>query len=583
MRITSSSSLLFAIVVLASAVGDLDAQSSISVEDPRAEERGRARREAGETYAVGCPYTVIQIDVPAALTGTGFFERIQVMTPCGYDPQGPNVPLVFVWNGWGLSAGSFFNGMSDIPDEANLRGWLVCVVTGLDDQAFGAPKPQKNVEAALQYVVDNYKVDEDRIYGVGWSAGGGAMAAFTARNLDPARPMIAALATNAGNYDLNNSYAQENAAIQMIMQHPNVFAGPPVPPFLFNYLQSMTEYYVGTQLPPFVEPVSQARNLIHVPIYHVYSSDDPLTYLVGQNVKFRDYLVSKGANVTSTTFSGLPNPHDWTLLNAKTTLDFLQAHTALRDPADFEVNAFADKRYYWSQIFRRTTGGFGTLHAAVSTTANEIDLLDVTNVQAIVTTPPAAHFDSNAPFTLRLATADTGFTTVGFTGVTNPPTYVLAGTSLHKQWFHNANQMLLGIFDVPGATTTVLETRHDAYDAVLTGTKTVAPGGDVTYQMNGPTPNQSGFLLLGFDEGVLPLSTVDPNDDRNLLLGFTPVPVILPIVLNPVGQATLGFCLPNDPTLLGKTIRAQFVTYPGTVTFVDAISPRADTKIQIGG
>lgn len=582
MRVASPSSLLLTLIVALGVIGDLAAQSSISVEDPRAEERGRARREAGETYAsTACPYTVTQIDLPAALTGTGFFERIQVMTPCGYDSQGPKVPLVFVWNGWGLSAMSFFNGMSDIPDEANLRGWLVCVVTGLDDKAFGAPKPQKNVETALQYVVDNYQVDEDRIYGVGWSAGGGAIAGFAARNLDPARPMIAALATNAGGYDLNNTYSQENATTQAIMQNPNVFAGPPIPPFLFNYLQSMTEYYDGMQVPPFVESFSQARNLVHLPIYHVFSSDDPLTYLIGQNVKFRDYLVAKGANITSTTFSGLQDPHDWSLLDAKTTLDFLQAYTVDRDPTDFEVNAFADKSFYWAQLFRRTTGEFGEIHASVSTTANAIDLVGVKNLQAIVASPPAAQFDANAPFTLTLATADTGLTTVGFTNVTTPPTYVLRGTSLHKQWFFNASQQRLGIFDIPGATTSVLETRHDAYDAVLTGKATVPPGGDVTYQMTGPTPNQAGFLLLGFDEGVLPLSLVDPNDDRNLLLSFAPVvPAILPIALNQIGQASLGFCLPNDQTLLGKTIRAQFVTYPGATTIVDAISPRADTKIQ---
>src|SRR5690606_29947963 len=156
----------------------------------RSAERSRrendALRRLGVIHTGLGPYTVTQVDIPPTdpgdgfFTGTGFLERIQIMTPFGFDPNGPDLPLVVAFNGWGMSAGSFFNGMSTIPDEANVRGWMVVAVTCLDDKSYGWIVGQTGIEVALKYVDHYYPVDRDRIYAVGWSAGGGSVASYAA-------------------------------------------------------------------------------------------------------------------------------------------------------------------------------------------------------------------------------------------------------------------------------------------------------------------------------------------------------------------------------------------------------------------
>lgn len=556
--------------------------SSISVEDPRALLRGAQRRAAqmkSGAWPKSCPYTLTQVDLPPSITGTGYMERIQVMTPCGYDPSGPPVPLIVAWNGWGLSAKSFFNGMSDIPDEANARGWMVVAVTGLDDKGFGSPNSQQNVEAALEWVVQNYNVDTTRIYGVGWSAGGGAIAAFAARHLDPTKPMFAAVATNAGSYDLVDTYWNDSTpghTTQQIMEHPALFGGPPVPPTLWNYLRAESEDH-DTQLLVAHEATSQMRNLLRLPILHVYSTDDPITYLIDQNQVFASYLAAKGANITTQTFSGLPDPHDWSLLPGKSTLDFFQQYTLDPDPAAYEINADREARYYWTGVAPRLGQQFASLAASADAGANRIEIAGLANVERL-TLHPTAHQDRTTHFSIGLELLDAGVTTLVVEGVPAEPTYLLDHTAKYfdNLWHWDAQSTTLTV-DLWGPFVHEIQVRFDDYSATLAGPSSVPVGGLADLDLEGHERFKPYLLLLGTAQDVFPLSSIDPLDDRNVLVALNPLPVFAFGQLDAAARASVCFGVP--PTLAGQKIFCQFVTLPGAQTTIAEVSNRLDIQV----
>jgi len=539
----------------------------------------RSRRDNDEKRRNGMihtgigPFTVTQVDIPATdpgdgfFTGTGFLERIQIMTPFGFDPNGPELPLILVFNGWGLSANSFFNGMSTIPDEANVRGWMVVAVTCLDDKSYGWITGQTGVEVAMNYVDHYYPIDRDRIYGVGWSGGGGSIVSYAARHRDPTQPMLAAVATNAGSYDLENTYFWVPSSIKTLMEHPNLFQGPPSGGTLFNYERTQTQTLSGVVIDP---SRSQMKNLTHTPLHHVYSTDDPLLYLAGQSTKFRDYFLAEASSYSVQTFSGLPEPHTWDLLPGPATLDFFEPHRLETDIGSFRVTADRKGRYDWATVFLQTGSDFATFSCALDETTNHVTVEDVSNVTALVIEPPPTRVALGTDFSVSFSTADAQPTLLRLARVTAAPDRIMDGAIPFTAWTYDASLDDLTLTMPTGSTQ--LDVVFDDSSMTLKGPAEVGNSPDVHLALAGGSPAKSFFLLLGFAEAETPLTTFDPGDGRDLLVALTPLPVLVPGQLDGAGAATVDFCVP--PTLAGQSIYGQFVTLPGAGTIVDELSNR---------
>ena len=549
----------------------------------RSAERSRRdndeRRRQGIIHVGAGPYTVTQVDIPSTdpgdgfFTGTGFIERIQIMTPHGFDPNGPDLPLILVFNGWGLSAGSFFNGMSTIPDEANVRGWMVVAVTCLDDKSYGWIVGQTGVEVALDYVDHYYPVDRERIYGVGWSGGGGSILSYAARHRDPTRPMLAAVATNAGSYDLQDTYFWVPQSIKNLMEHPNLFQGPPSGATLFNYERTQTQTLAGTNVDA---ARSQMRNVLHTPVRHVFSTDDNLLYLAGQSVRFRDFFLAEGSDYSWQEFSGLPEPHTWDLLPGPATLDFFEAHRLETDVPAFVVTADRKGRYDWATVFLKQAGDFATFECTLDEANNGVSITGVSNVTALVLEPPTSRVALGTDFSVSFQTADPQPTLVRFAGVTAAPDRVLDGAVPFTAWTYDAAQDTLTLTIPPGATT--LDVEFDDSSMRLLGPAVVAGTPDVHLDLDGGAPATPYVLLLGLAEGETPLSTWDAGDPRDLLVALSPLPVLLHGTLDGAGESALDFCVP--PTLAGQSIFGQFVTLPGAGTIVDELSNRLRVDVE---
>ena len=540
-----------------------------------------AERNARHPYPLAgtCPYTTTSFAFTGAQTGTGIDETFVVMEPCGFNLAGPDLPLIVMLNGFCLGTTAIFNGITQIPDEANVRGWLVLAITQGGDaylkKSYGIHKTQANVEFAIDHVIQNYPVDEDRIYGAGWSAGGGAITSYAARHLDPGKPMFAAVATDAGTYELIDTYNNVTSDVQTFMASGLMFEGTPTGA-PFGYLRTNTLTYTGAMA--YDAELSQLGNLVHTPILHVYSTDDPITYLPAQNVLFASTLASLGGTVTSIPFSGLFEPHSWDLLDPVSTLDFFAQHTVDRAPSSFDVLADRDAVYYWADVTQRVGAAFSPVSCDVDAVENRVDATGLENVAALALSPPATELDPTVDFVLHVVTADSGTTSITVEGVSSAPTYVLDGNSVFESWsFDGPSSSITFDLDGPGGHT--LTVRYDDYSAVTSGPSSVGIGANLPLTLTGGVAFKPYVLFLGFSEGVLPISLFDPGDPRNLLVGFATPPAIAQGALDGAAQASVNVAIPNDPGLDGMELRCQFVTLPGGMTIVDEISNRLDVTI----
>ncbi|MCC7170579.1 MAG: hypothetical protein IT459_09030 [Planctomycetes bacterium] len=547
--------------------------------NPQAQNNGSMRQRGIIASSVPAG-TIVNVTIPKAQTGTNYNEPIVIQEPWDLNAGGIR-PLMVVWNGYGNSPSSFYTpGVSGLDEEANCRSWLTVAMFAVDDQAMGCVSPipaQTNVEAVIDYMIAHYSVDLDRIYMVGWSMGAGASASYAARHLDPNEPMIAALALDAGTFDLINAYNSESGAFKNIAHL--IFGGPPSnPSFTFNYARSESQWYdFGTNA--ILEASSQLRNLRHVPIHHVYSTDDTVLYLPTQNSLFTNFLTAKGATIASTAVSGQVPPHSWNIMDPVAALDFLQTKTVNRSPASFEITADRSARYYWADVTQRTANQFSTLAVTTNAVANTLTLTGVANVGALTLAPPVASMNVGAHFTVALTTTDVGATSLVIEGVQTQPTYVLNGTSLLTGWTWVAGDLTL---PVTATGTTSLEVRFDDFDGVMSGPSTLAINNNLHLTLTGTTPNQPYFFMLGTSEGVLPLSLIDPSDDRNILVGFNPFPIMLPAAFGGAPTASFDLFIPNNAALVGSRLYCQFVTYPGSSHVIDVISNRLDVALTAG-
>ncbi|MFT5289657.1 MAG: hypothetical protein ACI8QS_000346 [Planctomycetota bacterium] len=96
-------------------------------------------------------------------------------------------------------------------------------------------------------------------------------------------------------------------------------------------------------------------------------------------------------------------------------------------------------------------------------------------------------------------------------------------------------------------------------------------GASADYTLQGD-PGEFWILIPSLTPGPTPLSLLNPGDTRVLSVGFDQYPLWSAGFLNGSGAGAQSYGLPNDPSLQGLGVYAQFVTYPGNPFKVDDIS-----------
>jgi acetyl esterase/lipase len=504
-------------------------------------------------------------------TGTDKNEIFEYQLGNDYDEFGAPHPLVVAYHGYGASHSSVA-AQSTIDEECNTRGWVYMAPTGIDDQLFGSPVSQQNTQAAIQWMLDNWNIDPDRIYMVGFSVGAGIVSNFTARRRDPDGMMIAAVGIVSGTYDWTMSYVNGSAPLQALLENFYNFGGSPTT-YPFRYKRSSDLYFRAGTYPPLpgtVEPEdSMATNLGSTPVYHTWDTGDWLPEAEAQNPVMGTILSGLGGTYMQVTTSGtvdpntlLPAPHSWAVLDEVDLFDFFDGKTVDRTPNSFDAQLDGGNPVSYLETTQVTIDAFTYVDGLSDTGVDALGILNVKNAGEVVVDLGEAEQTTTGPINLLAASDDANGFSLCLTNFTGNPAYLLdsvssalipgtlsdplAGSLRH----HVPGNTLLNadIISEPNWTT-----------KLYTAPDPVAPGGAMVLTIDADPPAVATLLLIGFSEA---LNNVPGGNKVTVSLGPTTLLVQLP--LNGSGDLSLPGGIPNNPSYSGLEVKLQSIDINGS-------------------
>lgn len=417
---------------------------------------GTANSEAGGGFGmqISARYARVRgnpglVEVTLNNTGSGWVEKFLLYTPVV--PHGTRAPLLVVFHRFGVSHWDAFY-WTEYIEQARLRGWFVVAPLGASQASFSSLESQINVEAALRFTTDSFNVDRTRVYGVGFSMGGGDVANYAARHVDPNGLMFAAIVNHTGGVSLANTWANEwddNDADDGI---PNQFSHLEVPDLLeywyggppsaqnFNYQRCSS-----IDLDPSTEAVGvgtdMSRNLAHLPVRTWMADNDPMVYLRAQTLAFDTHVQPQNPDNTFTTVSA--NIHKWSTLDFVATCDWLSQFT-LEVPTSASTLADQDGKYFHWDVQQGVAGAFTPFSWNLDAVNNRVTLFATGNLTQLSVDVTTAGLAYSGVLKLNLNTADGTGDQVRFTNVPSAPVSVTRdGVAASGTWDPLANTFVV--------------------------------------------------------------------------------------------------------------------------------------------
>jgi len=309
--------------------------------------------------------------------GTGWKERFLLAVPAV--PLTP-APLLVMFHGYSATEwDSYYN--TPIMKDAMKRGWYVAAPLGAHNVNYGITYAQANIEVVLDWIDQLFWVDHDRVYGLGFSMGGGAAASYAARHLDPDHLRFAALVNHTGSTSLSHTYW--SVTNHDLFDMPEMFGGSPtLYPFEYARCSVMDLALDGVTVDPATD---MAHNLAHIPTLDVVASNEPSAtyYLRTQTLALHDWLGILGG--IETLLEPIAFEHVWGTLDSQTALNFLESHT-LAVPGEGMHTLLADRDGAWHhfQVFQHQAGEFTPFRFSMSEALNQIVIDQTDNLQRLV-------------------------------------------------------------------------------------------------------------------------------------------------------------------------------------------------------
>jgi len=283
-------------------------------------------------------------------TGTDWEERFIVGVP--QNPIDP-APLLVCFHRYSASERDAFL-HTDLFSEAMERGWYVLAPLGAHELNCSVSYAQENIRVVIDWLGEVVRIDPGRIYGIGFSMGGGSALNFAARYQDPDRAMFAAVVNHTGTVSLRDIW--HRAQDTSILEHPLMFGGSPYEnPFAYQQASTIEM----TPWSGIDERTDLARNLGHVPVQTWCAPSDPLKHLVRQTRAFLRHLMRLGGEVDCNEERG--SLHIWDTLDEIEALDFLEAYRLeLPTEGTHSVLAIHDGRWLHFDLKQAKSGCFSS-------------------------------------------------------------------------------------------------------------------------------------------------------------------------------------------------------------------------------
>lgn len=370
------------------------------------------------------------LDITLNLPGHTYQERFVIGIP--QQMQTP-APVLTLFHGYGEDPVQVVQ-RTDLVSLALARGWVVYIPLGAHHFHYGIDYAQENIEDTFAFIASRLPLDLDRVYGVGFSMGGGAAASFAARHLDPNGVRFAALVNHTGTTSLRATYHTSNDTL--LFRSPLMFGGSPAEE-PFGYLRSSTidfDVFTG-QLDPKNE---MARNLARIPTQHWYATFDVNQSIVDQTVALDNRLDALGAPTEQVAVPSAA--HSWSTLDARAVLDWLepQRFTA---PAPGEItHTLADRsgRWYDLDITQRRSGGFTPVLWSGQPGPNALYLVGMENAEEIRTDLARVGLDTGRTIHVIAQVVDGEAPSIVLEGFSAPPFSVQLTGSGAQTWSFDA-------------------------------------------------------------------------------------------------------------------------------------------------
>jgi len=332
--------------------------------------------------------------------GTGFKEKFLVHAPPFQ--IGPR-PMLVIFHKYGTSyLDALVN--TNFLLEAKARQWNLVCPLGASGVHFSSIESQINTEAALDWMLTHTNVDRDRIYGIGFSMGGGAVANYAARHLDPTHAMFAAIIDHSGGVALKDTYFRDPPTNYILdFWFGDGSAGSAEPWQMAR--SSVVNFDPYTYEVETAEDL--ARNLIHMNVRVMRASNDPLAYLSQQSEVFDDQMRARGALAGSMYgYYVLPgNLHTWDLLDETTACQWLDSKS-LTMPTSGNTLADHDGPYFHFTVEQDLGGAFTPFVWSIDSGLNKLTLSNTQNLKRLTLDTLDAGLDPGAALTVSINTTD---------------------------------------------------------------------------------------------------------------------------------------------------------------------------------
>ncbi|MBK8180683.1 MAG: hypothetical protein IPK67_17670 [Planctomycetes bacterium] len=341
---------------------------------------------------------------------------------------------------------------TDFVRECAARGWFLVCPLGGSKKHFSSIESQINTEAVLEWVLANasLRIDRTRLYGVGFSMGGGALMNYAARHRDPSRPMLAAIVNHSGNASLTDTYRRD----------------PPTR-FIFDFWygdgstgsadawkmtrSSVIDFNSATLAVD--EGADLARNLASTPLATWRAEFDTIPYLPDQNDILDQHLQQKLGRVPGPTYGYTVVPftgHDWRMLDAAQACDWMSQFT-LSVPMSGRTLADVDATYEHFYVEQEAAGAFTPFDWSIDQASNTISITATQNLARLTVDSLSAGISAATPLTLHTSSADGTGDDVVITRWSSLPTAVVRDGQAIQNWLYDSLTRRLTLHGADGA------------------------------------------------------------------------------------------------------------------------------------
>ena len=381
-------------------------------------------------------------------------------------------PLLVGFHGYGVSHLDFSYYNTSFLSEADSRDWFVLAPIQINpalntgDLSFGAAESQLNVRGVMEYMLAHWPIDLDRIYGVGFSMGGGNAMSLGARYRDRDRGAFAAIVNHTGAISPSDVWVHE-PGIRAPMEA--TFGGPP-PRFEYQRASSVDLSLATGDLIPGGRHM--AVNLNGVPVRTYYYVADPKAYLLAQSDQLHQYMSTTPGlshellveTVPPCPSNNAPVNHCWDLLDEVAVCDWFEQQALGALPLQGTILADRDARWNGIHVTQSAGGQFSTFdYSLVSNAASPstIALTNRENTERLELDVEEFGLDASMGLQLQTFAADGGDVCLAISGLQGPPSVVrrnnlqvsndCSGAPGGTRWCYDAAAGTLELFEPSGA------------------------------------------------------------------------------------------------------------------------------------